>query len=281
MSRRPWYKRFAGDFIAGTLALTLEEKGAYSMVLDMIYDRGEAIPDDPQWIARVCGCSTRKWKQIREKLIEVGKLWEAEGRLFNKRAEKQITSEEKEHDLLVESGTKGGLKTAENKYNDNSNNDIAGNALPQVEQHTRSQKPYPKEEDISVDFLEWWKASPKRIGRGQAVKAYRLARKKADAPALLAAIKVYAATVVDADQKYTASPATWLNGERWLDEIPAPEPPEARMTYNQDFADREHGRLLRAAGFMSKDFEAATGIKVMDSKRSDIDGFIRQRKEAA
>lgn len=82
MSARPWYKRYASDFIAGTISLTLEEAGAYSYIIDLLHDRGGPIPDDAQWIARVCGCSTRKWKTIRQRLIQAGKIYENEGALL-------------------------------------------------------------------------------------------------------------------------------------------------------------------------------------------------------
>lgn len=35
MAKRPWYKRYPSDFIAGTIGLSLEEKGAYSVCLDL------------------------------------------------------------------------------------------------------------------------------------------------------------------------------------------------------------------------------------------------------
>ena len=57
MGARPYYKRYPSDFITGCIKLSLEEKGAYSMVIDMIFDEGGAIENDPQWIARVCSCS--------------------------------------------------------------------------------------------------------------------------------------------------------------------------------------------------------------------------------
>lgn len=98
MSVRPWYKRYPADFIAGTLEMSLEEKGAYSMVLDLIYDRGRPIPDDPQWIARVCGCSTRKWNTIRARLIEMGKINSEDGFITNGRASFELLSGEKERE---------------------------------------------------------------------------------------------------------------------------------------------------------------------------------------
>lgn len=84
MSARPWYKRYPSDFIGGTLDLSFEAKGAYSILLDLMYDKGRGvIPDDSAWIARVLGCSTRKWNQLREQLIEAGKIEVREGEIVN------------------------------------------------------------------------------------------------------------------------------------------------------------------------------------------------------
>lgn len=106
MRGRPWYKRFPADFIAGTLSLSLEEKGAYAIVLDLIYDRGGPIPDDARWIARVCGCSTRKWAALRRRLIEAGKLIESDGMLSNPRAEAMLESAVREAAKLAENAAK-------------------------------------------------------------------------------------------------------------------------------------------------------------------------------
>jgi uncharacterized protein YdaU (DUF1376 family) len=114
LSERPWYRRFPSDFIAGTIGLSLEEKGAYSMVLDLIYDRQGPIPDDPKWIAGVCGCSVRKWHVIRTKLLVDGKLTDLGGTLSNKRAMKEIETSSETSRKLAENGAKGGYKKAEN-----------------------------------------------------------------------------------------------------------------------------------------------------------------------
>lgn len=114
MSRRPWYKRYPADFIAGTTQLTLEEKGAYSIVLDLIYQTGGPIEDDSRWIARVAGCSTKRWNIIRSRLIDLGKLHALDGKLSNQRAEKQMKTEDKEHEAFTENGREGGFKASEN-----------------------------------------------------------------------------------------------------------------------------------------------------------------------
>ena len=119
---RPWYRRFPDNFIAGTVGLTLEEKGAYSLVLDLMYVRGGPVPDEPRYIAGVCNCSVRKWNAIRAKLIDLGKLYVVDGFLTNDRAEKEIENSLKDAQERAENGSKGGFKTAENNTNANKNN---------------------------------------------------------------------------------------------------------------------------------------------------------------
>lgn len=119
---RPWYRRFPDNFIAGTVGLTLEEKGAYSLVLDLMYVRGGPVPDEPRYIAGVCNCSVRKWNAIRAKLIADGKIHVVNGYLTNDRAEKEIENAAKDAQERAENGAKGGNKTAENRTKDNENN---------------------------------------------------------------------------------------------------------------------------------------------------------------
>jgi uncharacterized protein YdaU (DUF1376 family) len=113
MNRR-WYKRCGADFIHGTMMLSLEEKGAYSLCLDLIYDRGGPIPDDARWLAGVCGVSLRKWGAIRARLVMLGKLIETDGgMLSNARAADELVSAELSSRERAESGAKGGRNRAE------------------------------------------------------------------------------------------------------------------------------------------------------------------------
>lgn len=69
-------------------------------------------------------------------------------------------------------------------------------------------------------FDEFWSAYPRKVGKGQARKAYATALKKTDHDTLLAAIR---ATPPPEDPKYFPHASTWLNGERWLDETWPPK----------------------------------------------------------
>jgi len=70
---------------------------------------------------------------------------------------------------------------------------------------------------LDLDFLEWYMAYPRKVGKGQARRAYTAARKKTDHAALLAGAKRYAD---DPSRKpeFTKHPSTWLNAECWADE---------------------------------------------------------------
>lgn len=124
MSERPWYKRYGADFVHGTLGMTLEEKGAYSIVLDLIYDRQGPIPDDARYIAGACGCSVRKWNAIRERLIDIGKIVVRGDMISNFRAEKELENAAKTSRKLAESGRKGGEKSGETRRANKENNDL-------------------------------------------------------------------------------------------------------------------------------------------------------------
>ena len=69
-------------------------------------------------------------------------------------------------------------------------------------------------------FQDWYEAYPRHVSKAHALKAYRAASKKTDRATLIAGAKAYAASVKDKDAEFIAHPATWLNGERWLDEPP-------------------------------------------------------------
>lgn len=86
MSRTPWVKFYASDFLTGIMDLTAEETGAYTVVLALIWDRGSAVPDDAQWLARRAGMTTRAWNRCRARLIQLGKLNARDGLLSNERA---------------------------------------------------------------------------------------------------------------------------------------------------------------------------------------------------
>lgn len=120
MSKRPWYKRYGGDFIAGTMGMSLEERGAYSLLLDMMYDRGKPVPDDAKYISHIMGVNVRRWNRIRERLITLDKIAAEDGALTNLRFKLSQNFDETLSEVRSRAGKKGGQKSAavRNKNND-------------------------------------------------------------------------------------------------------------------------------------------------------------------
>ena len=54
--------------------MPFEVKCAYRVILDLIYMQAGNLPDDPRHLSGLLGCSVRKWKAVRETLIQAGKL---------------------------------------------------------------------------------------------------------------------------------------------------------------------------------------------------------------
>ena len=81
-----------------------------------------------------------------------------------------------------------------------------------------AEDPGPSRTDHTDDFAAWWELYPRKVGKGQAARAYRTARKKATAEALTAAIVTQGPLLMARGAQYCPHPATWLNGERWRDE---------------------------------------------------------------
>ena len=71
--------------------------------------------------------------------------------------------------------------------------------------------------NTEAEFDDWYAGYPRKEGKGQARKAYKAARKKTDQQALVAGVAQLVAQRLE--RQFTPLPATWLNGERWLDEI--------------------------------------------------------------
>ena len=86
------------------------------------------------------------------------------------------------------------------------------------EQGNRGTGEQTRSADAEPAFEAWWKLYPRKVGKGQARKAYTSALKKADADTLADSAEAYGQKVIGTDPRFIAHPATWLNGERWLDE---------------------------------------------------------------
>lgn len=71
-------------------------------------------------------------------------------------------------------------------------------------------------------FEDLWKIYPKKVGKGTARKALATAMKKAPIDKIQNSLSLFVRSWGNQDKKFMPHLATWLNGERWDDEIQQP-----------------------------------------------------------
>ncbi|WP_197085285.1 hypothetical protein [Saccharothrix sp. ST-888] len=95
--------------------------------------------------------------------------------------------------------------------------------------------------NTSAAFDAFWAAYPRRVGKGTAKTAWAKAIKRGADPAhLTEAAQKHAAfwRTAGTDPKFIPHPTTWLNGERYDDELTTPQPPAPHQSQQQSYQDR-------------------------------------------
>lgn len=132
MSRRtmPYHRRYQGDALQGYRKLTLEQRGAYTTILDLIYDEGGPIDNNERWLAGAWNCSLRKARALLAELIELRKIYiTRDGKISNHRAEQEIGNALKISRKRAENGSKRKDNLSENAKNINKNSDTVKQLL--------------------------------------------------------------------------------------------------------------------------------------------------------
>lgn len=93
---KPYHLRYHGDALGGYELLTLEERGAYTTLLDQMYDHGGPIRDDVRNACAWLNCDVRVWKRLRIALVDTHRkllsYTDAQGRawLVNNRVQAEL-----------------------------------------------------------------------------------------------------------------------------------------------------------------------------------------------
>ncbi len=114
MSDIPYIPFYPDAFLADTAMLSLEEKGAYFVLLCYMWINAAELPDDDHKLARILGTTTVKWKKLR-KNIEGFFTKTADGFLTQKRLKKEWEKAQDIRQKYSENGRKGGRPRKENQ----------------------------------------------------------------------------------------------------------------------------------------------------------------------
>ena len=230
-----WYQREPVAFLGGIQGLTERQIAVYTIIIDLMYQHGGTVNNDPAWFAGwIKGVGATGVRNTISELVGMGKLIVNGDQLTNHKAAEISETKRKQSENAKVAGRLGGVST---KYSGAGSNENKGLSQPsRVEKNiktlSRDQKVMPlfgedqkKPVEKPVDrFQEFWdNAYPHR---GGAKRGRKKSRQKWDA-----AIKrgVDQGLIIDrakafcADKKvmdgFAPDPATWLNGDGWEDEV--------------------------------------------------------------
>lgn len=91
-------------------------------------------------------------------------------------------------------------------------------------------------------FDAFWSAYPRKVGKGAARKAWEKITRTVDPAVIVAGLTRQARSLTDAHERgYCPHPSTWLNQERWADEVDnvtslSPTRPDLSADYDPTFA---------------------------------------------
>lgn len=139
--------------------------------------------------------------------------------------------------------------------------DAPGNDTPSSQKKTGAGK-YP------ADFLEWYAMYPRKKAKGDALKAYRAARKEIGHLELMEKTRKYVRYVEQSqqEQKFIPYPATWLRASRWEDELETPHAAPG------SYADgRKASALDIARDMIAKDAHGQNGATPRNAGRKELD----------
>ena len=219
-----WYKRQPAAYLGGVQGLTSKQHAVYSVVLDLIYVHGGYINNDPRWIAGwISDMGSSAVRTAIESLIECGKLQLEEGRLTQKRAKTEVKTERNQRETREKLASFAGKQSAKsrarsNEINDLVERDVEPNKIREDKRIKRVTKVTPKREDDPL-FDMAWSEYPRKVGKGQARKAWNAAIKKEDPVKILEALEKHSMNWDGKSPEYIPHLSTWLNGERWLDDL--------------------------------------------------------------
>lgn len=112
MGKIPMQQWYPDAHIADTALLSLEEQGAYRLLLDNMWIKGGHLPDNDKEIARLLRISVKKWQKLKPSLEDY--LLIDKGNITQERLQRDYKSAMDKSKTNAENGRKGGQKTAEN-----------------------------------------------------------------------------------------------------------------------------------------------------------------------
>ena len=149
-----WYKRDPDAALAGMIGLSLEERGVYNTIIDLLYSRDGELPTSDSFFSKACGCRPQVWRRIRDSLLAKAKLhYRPDGKLTANRVVNELKTARKLMANRQQTGSKQLIETPVSSGKPNNIN--SSKQKPQTHLtpvHAREQpQPQPQRDDDSAD----------------------------------------------------------------------------------------------------------------------------------
>lgn len=234
----PFLRLFPAEYLADTQHLTTEQHGAYFLLILNYWQTGKALDNTDERLYIVAGLSRTRWKSVRVALAPFFKI-NKNNQWRHGRIEYELSKAlEKSHKTSYagqESARKKKnreLTRIERKKGASESTDVGTSVttpVPTDGQHlrnktetdTRHQTQLVITPEIEISFEEFWLSYPKQpkgVGSKKSAKTkYAKITQTVDPGILLEGLNRFILTKPDVG--FIPYVTTWLNGERWNDEV--------------------------------------------------------------
>ena len=210
-----YYTKNLGDYYKKAGRLSILQHGVYNLLIDAIYDRERfpTLTEAKAW----AWCGTAE--EIDALEFVLNRFFEENGAgIFE---QKRIREELDDYKTKAKTNSKNGKKGGRPKKETAAvPDDTTDEKLPVPVIPKAKGKNLITKKELNNLFVEFYGLYPRKIGKANALAKYAIAIKKESPANIIKGLKnQLAANQFSADPGFIPHPATWLNQQRWLDEI--------------------------------------------------------------
>jgi uncharacterized protein YdaU (DUF1376 family) len=198
-----YYQFHIGDYRAATAHLTNDEDLAYRRLLDMYYDTETPIPLDIDWVSR----RLRLGQDVIENVLNDMFKLSVDGYIHT-RCDSEI---QKYHSKADSARKANQIRWGSEKVLKSDADQIL----------TNNHKPITNNQEYIDRFDIFWKQYPRKVAKPNALKAW-LKIKPDDVVLKKMLDAINHQQLPSKEIQFVPHPASWLNANRWEDEITAP-----------------------------------------------------------
>ena len=217
MDKAPAFQFYPKDWLTDpdVVCMSMAQKGAYITLICYCW-KEDKLPNNPDYIRKLLG-NVPKWKTLWNGIKH---KFEIRGNyLIHPRLEKEKLKQE-EYRLKKSISGKKGMEKRWNK-SDNNHNIVKEVLITKNNSSSSTSSAYFNNKDIyTSSFQNFWEVYPRRTGKKTALQAWNKINPDNELQKImLDAIERNKQTKQWQSRRFIPHPATWLNQERWNDEV--------------------------------------------------------------